>query len=435
MSENSGMFERIFLQEAPINHLKVSFAKGRTSQTYLFVGKESCGKFKTALAFAALLQCDNPVYDGKGRPDACGRCDSCKRVAALSHPDVQVIKPDGYDIRISQIRRMQDLAQLKSSYGKWQIFIIDPAEKLNISSANSLLKILEEAPSQTVFILIGKSADSVIPTILSRSELVRFNSPGHESARKAVVEATGLSEEKAALCYSLSEGRFGKSLLIAQTFEGLELSRGMRASHTRYLNCLETYTKALRQKFSQVALIEEALVLAGDLDNYFDPELQAGQKSFCRALFTNTGLPYAFPILFSEALLDKLENCASNLKKGLEPTLADLKKSCSSAMYKEIEGQLFSAVDKWPMMQLEGLFLCLINFYSDALLMSCGADETLMLNIDCKDDIITLAKVEGTSLLRGRIEMLESAVFMLHRHVQPLLILENLMTQIGGAEA
>ena len=86
------------------------------------------------------------------------------------------------------------------------------------------------------------------------------------------------------------------------------------------------------------------------------------------------------------------------------------------------------------MMQLEGL-LCLINFYSDALLMSCGADETLMLNIDCKDDIITLAKVEGTSLLRGRIEMLESAVFMLHRHVQPLLILENLITQIGGAEA
>lgn len=68
MSENSGMFERIFLQEAPINHLKVSFAKGRTSQTYLFVGKESCGKFKTALAFAALLQCDNPVYDGRGAP-------------------------------------------------------------------------------------------------------------------------------------------------------------------------------------------------------------------------------------------------------------------------------------------------------------------------------------------------------------------------------
>ena len=76
-----------------------------------------------------------------------------------------------------------------------------------------------------------------------------------------------------------------------------------------------------------------------------------------------------------------------------------------------------------------------MNWYADALLMACGADETLLLNLDRKDDIIILAKVEGTALLRARIEMLEKSAGLLRRYVQPLLILENLLTQIGGPEA
>ena len=146
-------FSGILLQEAPVSHLAGSFANGRIAQTYLFAGSRSIGRFRTALAFSALLQCLEP--ERNGLPDACGVCESCRRVAAGSHPDVHHITPEGYEIRIDQVRALQDAAVLKPTMGNWQIFIIDPADRLNNFSANSLLKILEEAPSYVVFILIA----------------------------------------------------------------------------------------------------------------------------------------------------------------------------------------------------------------------------------------------------------------------------------------
>jgi len=123
------------------------------------------------------------------------------------------------------------------------------------------------------------------------------------------------------------------------------------------------------------------------------------------------------------------------MKKSFDPVLAEAKKAYPAALVKEIDGQLSTAVDRWSTGQIEEFFFCLTNWYADALLMACGADETLLLNLDRKDDIIILAKVEGTALLRARIEMLEKSVGLLRRYVQPLLILENLLTQIGGPEA
>ena len=102
---------------------------------------------------------------------------------------------------------------------------------------------------------------------------------------------------------------------------------------------------------------------------------------------------------------------------------------------KEIDLQISTAVTRWGNNQLEKLFVCLMNWYIDALMMASGADETLLLNLDHKKDIITVAKVEGYSLLRARIEMLEKSMSLLRRYIQPLLILENVITQIGGTEA
>ena len=76
-----------------------------------------------------------------------------------------------------------------------------------------------------------------------------------------------------------------------------------------------------------------------------------------------------------------------------------------------------------------------MNWYTDAMLTAANANETLLLNLDRKDDIITVAKVEGFALLKSRIEMLEKSISLLRRYIQPLLILENVITQIGGAEA
>ncbi|HNX75386.1 MAG TPA: hypothetical protein PLM07_08705 [Candidatus Rifleibacterium sp.] len=431
----SRCFSQIFLQEAPVRHLTGSYANGRIAQTYLFAGKESSGRLATAMAFAALLQCENPVTATAGYTDSCQKCDACKRIAAGSHPDVNLITPEGNEIRIDQVRAMQEMASLKPGVGRWQVFILDPAERLNVSSANSLLKILEEAPSHAVFILVARDTGSVLPTVLSRSEIVRFAVPSHHQARQQIALSSNFSFDQAAVCYALSEGRFGQSLEIAGQYQTLALHEGIRNSHADYLLQLEALSLLNQTNLSGATSLDQALRLASQLDQTRFLPLQAARKAFCRSLVMNTGLPAAFALMFADALVDRLDKAVAAMKKSLDPVLAEARKGYPPALIKESEGQLHAAIDHWVAAQLEEFFFCLMNWYADALLLACGADETLLLNLDRKEDIITLAKVEGIALLRARIEMLDRSIELQRRYVQPLLILENLLTQIGGPEA
>ena len=174
MKRKTNSFSDILLQENPSNILRRSFEGGRIAQTYLFSGKPSVGRMTVAKAFAAILECKNPIKDEAGKIDSCGNCDNCKRILNDSHPDVRFVTPIGNEIKIEQIRSLQEMAVLKPTLGNWQIFIIDPAEKLNLSSSNALLKTLEEAPAHSLFILLASDTGAVLPTMLSRSEIVRF---------------------------------------------------------------------------------------------------------------------------------------------------------------------------------------------------------------------------------------------------------------------
>lgn len=428
-------FAGILLQQAPVNHLMRSFANGRIAQTYLFCGKESTGRMPVALAFAALLQCQQPIAGEKGLADACGNCDSCQRIAASSHPDVAVITPDGYEIRIDQVRALQNAASLKPGTGRWLIFILDPADRLNVSSANSLLKILEEAPSHVVFILLARDTGAVLPTVLSRSEVVRFSSPSHQQAREILTARFNQSSEMAARCYALSEGRFGQALDLAVQYGDLDLVSGIRRSHADFIVELEILGQQLQEQFSSAPSLDEALRLAGRINRGFFVPLQMARKEFCRSLIMTAGLPASFALLYTERFLDRLDQVTKFMKKSLDGLLADAKKAYAAALYKELDNQLDAALGQWADNQVEEFFFCLINWYSDAMIMAAGGDETLLLNLDHKEDIITLAEVDGLSLLRARLEMLESSVGLLRRHVQPSLILENVITQIGGPEA
>jgi len=429
-------FSAILAQTDAVAHLMRSFARGRIAQTYLFCGSESVGRLPAALAFASLLQCRQPVDMAGGLSDACGLCDSCVRVASGAHPDVIVISPDGYEIRIDQVRAMQDAAALKPSMSAWQVFIIDPADRLNISSANSLLKILEEAPSHAVFILLSRDTTAVLPTVLSRAEVVRFAIPSHAEARRLISEKFSLSADLAARCYALSQGRFGLALRLASTCDSLpDMASGIKNSHTGFLMEIEEAGQRLVEKFSAVKGIDEAMAMAGALDREtFFPLLQA-RRTFCRDLVMTAGLPPGFALTFSDELLSRINHTAADLKKSFDTVLADAKKAYSNALYKEIDGQISSAVDKWATMQLEELFNCLLNFYSDALKQAFKCDETLLLNLDVKEDIITVAEIDDVALIRSRIMLLEQSNVWLRRYVQPLLIVENVITQIGGTEA
>ena len=435
MERKTNRFSDILLQEHPSDVLRRSFEGGRIAQTYLFAGKPSVGRMAVAKAFSALLQCKKPKKDKNGRLDSCGECENCIRVATNAHPDVKYVIPDGNEIKIDQIRDLQEQAVLKPILGSWQIFVIDPADKLNQSSANALLKTLEEAPAHSLFILLASDTGAVLPTVLSRSEIVRFNSPSHQQAREILQEKFGMSLDSATSCYSLSEGNFGQSLVLAEEYDYDPYVPNIREAHTNYLLQLQLFAQYIENDFSNVKTLDEAVKKTWKLEQIAYQPLQVARKAICRSLIMNTGLPNAFPLLFSQEVIRTIESAGSYIKKSLDPLMAESKKSYPSAVLKEIDLQISTAVTRWGNNQLEKLFVCLMNWYIDALMMASGADETLLLNLDHKKDIITVAKVEGYSLLRARIEMLEKSMSLLRRYIQPLLILENVITQIGGTEA
>ncbi len=435
MVRKTNSFSQILFQENPSNLLRHSFEGGRIAQTYLFAGKQSVGRMPVAKAFAALLQCKKPTKDENGLLDSCGQCENCKRILNDSHPDVKYITPNGNEIKIEQIRELQDSAFLKPTLGMWQIFIIDPAEKLNISSSNALLKTLEEAPAHSLFILLASDTGAVLPTVLSRSEIVRFNSPSHQQVREILQKRFNMKPEKAAACYSLSEGNFGQALSMAENFD-CELNwPSIKNSHTDFLLQLQKMAMIIEDDFSNIKSLEEAIKNTWQMQNIFYMPLLQARKSLCRSLFMNTGFPKAFPLLFSQEIINTIETSSINIKKSLDPLLSENKKAYPTAILKDIESQIQAATTKWVNDQLEKILLCLMNWYNDAMLISAKADESLLLNLDRKEDIITVARVEGFTLLKFKMEMLDKSIGLLRRYIQPLLILENVITQIGGTEA
>ena len=153
-------------------------AVGRASlpQSLIFSGPERAGKRTTALALAQAVNCERPVAwpDAHGR-DACGACNPCRRIARGVHADVLVVEPeDSGSIKIEQARDAIDRASYRPFEGRRRFVIIDNAHAMVAPAQDALLKTLEEPPSASVFVLVTSVPDTLMPTIRSRCQRLRF---------------------------------------------------------------------------------------------------------------------------------------------------------------------------------------------------------------------------------------------------------------------
>lgn len=156
-------------QDRAVFLLKKSILNNRIAHAYLFTGLDGVGKKTSALALAKALNCERPID-----AEACGECLSCRKIASRSHPDVMLIEPDGASIKIEQIRKMRSSVFLMSYESKYKVIIIDDAHLMTIEAFNSLLKVLEEPPQDTIFILITSEPQQLPDTILSRCQNIQF---------------------------------------------------------------------------------------------------------------------------------------------------------------------------------------------------------------------------------------------------------------------
>ena len=150
--------------------LRRSLERGRLAHAYLFSGARGTAPEEVARLLAQALNCLEKEHD------ACGRCDSCQRIAAGTHPDVHWVRPESKSRRITvdQLREFEQTVNFKAASARVKVGIVVDADCLNEEASNAFLKTLEEPPAQTIIILLTAEPQRLLPTILSRCLRIAF---------------------------------------------------------------------------------------------------------------------------------------------------------------------------------------------------------------------------------------------------------------------
>ena len=246
------LFSQILGQEYIKNHLTKSASSGRIPHAQLFVGPEGCGTLAMAIAYAQYILCQNTDGENTNGNESCNL-----KFNSISHPDLHFIFPtvttedvktkpksvdfmvdwrqfiaenpygglfDWYkilgvqnkqgEIRVDDAQEILKLLSLKSYEGGHKIVIVWMAEKMNVTASNKLLKLLEEPPEKTVFILIAENEEDIIQTILSRCQVLHFGGLSEKVIADSLILNKNIEASLADKIAHQSQGNYNKALLL-----------------------------------------------------------------------------------------------------------------------------------------------------------------------------------------------------------------------------
>ncbi len=189
-------------QERAVSFLQRALGGQRFPHAWLFVGPRHVGKLTLALDLACALNC-------RGEEKPCGSCSACQRILAGNYPDVQLIERRDKEIGIAQIRGLQQWVSLKPYEEGQRVFIINGAEYLSEEASNCFLKVLEEPPPATVFVLLAETSEALLPTIVSRCQRIELQPLSLSRVKEVLREKFGVDESQAELLGRLSRGCLG----------------------------------------------------------------------------------------------------------------------------------------------------------------------------------------------------------------------------------
>jgi DNA polymerase-3 subunit delta' len=205
--------------EWAVDMLKKHVVNGTTRHAYLFAGPPGLGRRSLALRFAQALNCQTPIEAGI----PCGTCRDCKQIDAMQYPDLSVVQADseGGTLKVDQIRDVRRSLTLKPYIANYRVALFLRFQQANDNAANALLKTLEEAPSYAVLILTADNPEQLLPTIVSRCEVLRLRPLKIEAVQKEL-ENRGMEIGQAKLIAHISGGRFGYALRLIENDSLLE---------------------------------------------------------------------------------------------------------------------------------------------------------------------------------------------------------------------
>ncbi len=217
-------FENILGQPQVRDFLRASVRGGHVSHAYLFCGPAGSNKTLAAYALAQAYLCPKGATGPRG--GACGACDACGRIMRKKHPDVRYFAPEGAGgYLIDQIRDIVADVQLAPIQAQAKVYILDRAELLTTSSANAFLKTLEEPPDNVVIVLLARTRESVLPTIVSRCQVVPFRHIPATEAAGIIRQNTGASLDLARISIEACGGSITRACEFLKSNARLDFRR------------------------------------------------------------------------------------------------------------------------------------------------------------------------------------------------------------------
>ena len=195
--------------EFAIQVLQRAIQTQRIAHCYLLTGPTRIGKSHLALEMASALNCADAA-------SPCGECSVCRSMARGAHPDLVMILPDGDHIKIDRIRRAQHELALSPYEGEWRVCIAPDFHRATVQASNAFLKTLEEPPSRVVIILTATDAGLLLPTIVSRCQVLPLRAVSGATIERALIERWHEREDVARLLARISGGKAGWAIQAAE---------------------------------------------------------------------------------------------------------------------------------------------------------------------------------------------------------------------------
>ena len=363
---------------------------GAMTHSWLITGPPGSGRSVAAVCFAAALQCTSDGVPG------CGHCRACTTTMAGTHADVRRITPEGLSIGVDEMRAIVATASRRPSTGRWQVVVIEDADRLTEGAANALLKVVEEPPPSTVFLLCAPSVDpeDIAITLRSRCRHVALVTPAVEAIAVVLRETDGLSEKDAHWAASVSGGHVGRARRLATDPE----ARDRRARALGLARDAATPSRAY-------AAVEELVVSA---------------EGEARAL--NVGR--------NEAETEELSTAlgAGGTGKGTAGALRG-----SAGALKDLEKRQKSRQTRASRDALDRALIDLATYFRDALMVSGGARTVTANHPDMAEQVAALAAYASPDRLLRCIEAVLACREALATNVKPKFAVDAMVATVGQA--
>ncbi len=373
-------------QDIVVDQLKRAVASADAGSgamhAWLFTGPPGSGRSVAARAFAAALLCQ---FQG------CGTCLSCHQVAAGTHADVLLVRPDGLSYGVKQTRDLVLKAATAPVLGRWRIVLFEDADRATEQAANALLKAIEEPAPRTIWLLCAPYADDLPTTIRSRCRLVTLRTP-RTAAVAAMLEREGVTPEMALAAARTAQGHIGRARRLATD----PAAAGRRADVLRVPTQAGSMGQAFRAAAALVRAAEsEATAVTEELDA---PEREALRRAFGEG---SSG-----------------KGVASAIRGG------------AGAM-SDLEARQKSRATRVKRDSLDRALLDLAGYYRDVLALQFGAEVELA-NANRADELREIAAASDPGQTVRRIEAIMKCRERLELSVAPLLAVEELTLALVG---